>query len=436
MKSHADLLDASGYRERRADFDALLAILDGQLRLITPTDPDESAGKGDGSSSSEAKYFQLTHDFLVPSLRQWLTRKQQESRRGRAELRLEELSGPLERAARDSASPFDLRVFADSHSDRQREMDRSGTEDDAPGRSLNRHPILRDVLPAFSLSRSRACWLGISIGNLGRKTLSEISLGLEPKHCPMRYGKVQPFADRAKPILLRHLQDRYPEYRLHAACALASLGEHDFEFPVYVLKDSSPDESPNVFNAFQGASGPWISQLEEQIKLADEKQSWAYKARLAILALHQGILTPAEEMLEFVDRSDPTQRTVFIKTFENWHGDLSRLRQIVARATHPGLRSGVCLAVGRVSEVDAATKADWGVLLSEWHQSQPDAGTHSASWWTLRQWNMAVPEVNVSNNQTKPSGWTVTSKTQLTLIRIPPGSSQESGGEIPGVLAE
>ena len=36
------------------------------------------------------KYYQLTHDYLVPSLREWLTRKQRETRRGRAELRLAE----------------------------------------------------------------------------------------------------------------------------------------------------------------------------------------------------------------------------------------------------------------------------------------------------------------------------------------------------------
>ncbi len=35
-----------------------------------------------------AKYYQLTHDYLVPSLRDWLTRKQKETRRGRAELLL------------------------------------------------------------------------------------------------------------------------------------------------------------------------------------------------------------------------------------------------------------------------------------------------------------------------------------------------------------
>ena len=34
------------------------------------------------------RYYQLTHDYLVPSLRDWLTRKQKETRRGRAELLL------------------------------------------------------------------------------------------------------------------------------------------------------------------------------------------------------------------------------------------------------------------------------------------------------------------------------------------------------------
>src|SRR5262249_11720557 len=36
------------------------------------------------------RYYQLTHDYLVPALRAWLTRKQKETRQGRAELRLAE----------------------------------------------------------------------------------------------------------------------------------------------------------------------------------------------------------------------------------------------------------------------------------------------------------------------------------------------------------
>ena len=39
---------------------------------------------------SSLRFYQLTHDYLVPSLRDWLTTKQRETRRGRAELRLAE----------------------------------------------------------------------------------------------------------------------------------------------------------------------------------------------------------------------------------------------------------------------------------------------------------------------------------------------------------
>ena len=79
---------------RKINFDDLLRILDTEIRLITPTDPagadsDEGAPADDQSSR---KYYQLTHDYLVPSLRDWLTRKQRETRRGRAELRLTERS--------------------------------------------------------------------------------------------------------------------------------------------------------------------------------------------------------------------------------------------------------------------------------------------------------------------------------------------------------
>jgi serine/threonine protein kinase len=111
-RSEEELRHACDYGQRPADFAQLLRILDGELRLVTPTEPEGGAGeqpltpdpsppRGEGSRSSplalsgrgvggEGRYYQLTHDYLVPSLREWLTRKQKETRRGRAELRLAE----------------------------------------------------------------------------------------------------------------------------------------------------------------------------------------------------------------------------------------------------------------------------------------------------------------------------------------------------------
>jgi hypothetical protein len=91
MRSGAELLKASGYGDHPKDFDDLLRILDSEVRLITPTDPEgiDSETKNTRGPSSQ-KFYQLTHDYLVPSLRDWLTRKQKETLRGRAELRLAE----------------------------------------------------------------------------------------------------------------------------------------------------------------------------------------------------------------------------------------------------------------------------------------------------------------------------------------------------------
>jgi len=139
MRSRQELLEASGYASRAREFDDLIQILDPDLRLITPTEPEGVEGgewrvegenkavAGDGGrvaggnkeeadggsrvaregrsvpttlhSPPSTRYFQLTHDYLVHSLRDWLTRKQRETRKGRAELRL------AERAALWNAKP-------------------------------------------------------------------------------------------------------------------------------------------------------------------------------------------------------------------------------------------------------------------------------------------------------------------------------------------
>ena len=142
MRSHDELLEAAGYARRPRDFDDLIRILDSEIRLITPTDPegldddipegeaptepqrraepiharpdDGSAGaspspSGSGHSTFDSGlFYQLTHDYLVPSLRQWLTRKQRETWRGRAELRLEERTAQWTRSRESRFLPNPL----------------------------------------------------------------------------------------------------------------------------------------------------------------------------------------------------------------------------------------------------------------------------------------------------------------------------------------
>ncbi len=86
VRSRNELLDASGYAERPADFDDLIRILDSELRLITPTDSSDQTDVGRPGALAQGSCYLLAHDYLVHSLREWLSRKQRESRAGRAEL--------------------------------------------------------------------------------------------------------------------------------------------------------------------------------------------------------------------------------------------------------------------------------------------------------------------------------------------------------------
>jgi eukaryotic-like serine/threonine-protein kinase len=103
---------ASGYADRPVDFAELIHILDNELRVVTPVDPAGVEAEIEEESrpvTTGVTHYQLTHDYLVPPLRQWLTRKQRETRRGRAELELASITSLWRDhpAARRLPSPFE-----------------------------------------------------------------------------------------------------------------------------------------------------------------------------------------------------------------------------------------------------------------------------------------------------------------------------------------
>jgi len=106
--ARAELLADSGYFRREHEFDAVLRILD-DLKLITPTDPagiQFDHAKLPTRDDTADRYYQLTHDYLVPALRDWLNRKRRESVRGRAQLLLEGREREWNRAPKESKSRF------------------------------------------------------------------------------------------------------------------------------------------------------------------------------------------------------------------------------------------------------------------------------------------------------------------------------------------
>lgn len=81
-RQQSEMLAASGYESRPKAFHELLHTLDADLRLLTPVDTLETT---DGQAS-----WQLTHDHMVPALREWLLARKADTMQGRAEIRLSE----------------------------------------------------------------------------------------------------------------------------------------------------------------------------------------------------------------------------------------------------------------------------------------------------------------------------------------------------------
>ena len=103
MRSADDLREISGHAGRPKAFENLLQILDGELRLVTPTDPEGVDPEDDAEPVPEGAYYQLTHDYLVPSLRDWLTRKQRGDAAGAGGTSTGGPGGALESQAREPA---------------------------------------------------------------------------------------------------------------------------------------------------------------------------------------------------------------------------------------------------------------------------------------------------------------------------------------------
>jgi hypothetical protein len=121
QKTYDQLHQQSGSAAGRQEFDDLLKLLNSDLRLITPKrvehlgsgsretsevspDPLPTSAENWPSNPTElasdtSLAYEIAHDDLIDWLRNWLTRKQIETRRGRAELCL------AERAALWNAKP-------------------------------------------------------------------------------------------------------------------------------------------------------------------------------------------------------------------------------------------------------------------------------------------------------------------------------------------
>ena len=215
-RSRKALLQVSGYHRALQSFDSLLHLLDPELRLVTRV--DVSPSQGSAGKDQPEPFYQLTHDYLVPALRDWLARKQRETFRGRAELHLAERARLWKgkEAKRELPTPWEwLRIQFLTDRARWSDAERRVM------RSASRRHVVRGVVLAVLFTTLG--WLAFErYGMWQARSLRERLLGASTLETPAIIDDMTPYRRFVDPLLKEAYlsADLNPRNRLNVALAL------------------------------------------------------------------------------------------------------------------------------------------------------------------------------------------------------------------------
>jgi hypothetical protein len=300
MKSASELRTESGYENRGHDFQELLRILDSELRLITPTVAETEDNAADSPppsphpdlppahslfSTSHSPSYQLTHDYLVPSIREWL-RLNQTAEERTLEDRTDRWSEKRESRQLPSLGEWTrihLRTDRSRWTAQQREMMRAA----GWGHGIRGSIALLLVLAAVFLNSWIRRQAEIGRANdlasvIPTQKTSDLAAGLVPLQQLREYA-LSPLQN----LYAESAQDS--EARLHLAIARLQLGDDDADL-LPTIQNRSLECRPEQLLPLTKLLQPWAKQLGPKLRavLQDDRQP-------AILRLHSACLLAAWE---------------------------------------------------------------------------------------------------------------------------------------------
>jgi formylglycine-generating enzyme required for sulfatase activity len=455
MRSEQELREASGYADHPYGFEELLHLLDGELRLITPTDPE---GKQEGPGSTQpppAKCYQLTHDYLVPSLRDWLTRKQRETLQGYRELLLTEL------ASWQAAKPVEYRRLQETLGGRAelrlaertvewnakqesrylptlwewfnihlftRRQGWMASQKKMMRRATHYHAVrgllLTILLLVATLGGFVTYWASHAAGLVRLLNTADIAQvrGIVEELEPYRYwanARIEEANNEAAPESRQRLNTSLALLRLQPGQAEYLYGrlldeELDFgqlldykPIVVRVILDTTAKHPPHgdhreriLMRLGAEVSAPLPPNAEEDVK--EKVATRRAKAAVALLRMDQ-----PEKVWPLLKHSpDPRLRSYLIHLLGPSGVDFNVICQQLKLQPDLTIRRALLLSLGDFSKEDiAADERDaLDSDLRAWYTNDADPGLHGAVEWLLRQWNQGqwLKEMNEQWASQKP----------------------------------
>jgi len=419
-RSATELQEVAGYANKPTEFQSLLRILDDDLRLITPSDQ-----QGAEQASIERSY-QLTHDYLVPSLREWLTRKQRETKKGRAELKLAERASTWGAIKENKQLPtlwewLQIRRWTDAK--------RWTASESALMRTAGNVHLKNwgSALFGLLLVSELVGFVFRQQSIRGQQEKITVALdSLQKTLGPSVEVNIEKLVQMNQPQLIRaDLEDRYVKAqgsleKLSLAFGLARFGRVDAEYLVSQIDSIEDRDTGNLIRAL--AKDPIVSIRKLKTAMAEctTVELQRRKARLALVALGMDDTDLPIDAAEFERRPDPGVRTWFIDELPRWEIDSNKLVNSVRDSPSPALRSAVCLGIGQrpVKQISSEEKNRISELVTKWY-SLPDSSTHSAVTWLMRRWEIPEPPLDDAKKMVYGRNWFINSQ-GVTFVRITP----------------
>ncbi|MFM7518830.1 MAG: protein kinase domain-containing protein, partial [Pirellula sp.] len=286
-RSVAELQKVVGYEDQPREFAELVGLLDKNLRLITPADDSQQ-------SQQESRSYQLTHDYLVPSLREWLNQKQRETKKGRAELKLAERAATWRANQENKQLPtlwewMQIRRWTEPKrwvASEQAVMQKAGRIHLRNWGSALLATLLAGAGIGFVFQqqnlRSQQEKITVALDSL-QKTLGPA--------VPVNIDKLLEMkrSDRIRSDLAsRFAAASQPREKLSLAFALAHFGQVEVDYLISQIDEIEDRDTANLINALRNDMNGSTEKLRQAASRCSTPELQRRKARLALAALGIG----------------------------------------------------------------------------------------------------------------------------------------------------
>ena len=425
MRTREDLFEVSTYKNRPDEFDSLLILLDKELRLITPANPDTTDLGENGAF--DQRHFQLTHDYLVPSVKNWLTRKKKETWRGRAGLRISELAAQYalskEKRHLPSFSEFvgaKLALPPNVQSKEEKQL-----LHDAGRRQLVFAGGWAVAVTTFGVAGS------VVNAHLKQKDIERAVAELvasDPYSFEARFAELKACGVSNAQPLEKYYQDPIRSRRINALAAAIRV-ESDkssqlAKLLVSEIPESSKAEARTIIESLDDAEDA-IRYLTDAFE--EKEQPIKDRIKYSIALLNLGATSAAEQLLN-CHTIDASNRSEWIHHFSAWYGQGRRLVEQLNSTQSPSLISGLLLAMTQCDQSEFDQHLS-GILATarRIYTTNRHAVCHAAAKYLLRHFLQRLPEITTLP---KNGEWFV-SDVGITMIKVPAGTLYQGSG-VPG----